>query len=75
MMDLVAETSEFDLPTVTRLQQLKTGALLGAAIETIHGRQTGRTRLELAGSAAQIDAAVADLQGQGLTVNRVREAS
>src|SRR3546814_9188624 len=28
MMDLVAETSEFDLPTVTRLQQLKTGALL-----------------------------------------------
>lgn len=50
-------------------------SLLGAAIETIHGRQTGRTRLELSGSAAQIDAAVADLQGQGLTVNRVREAA
>lgn len=33
MMDLVAETSEFDLATVTRLQQLKTGALLGAAVE------------------------------------------
>jgi farnesyl diphosphate synthase len=33
MMDLVAESSEFDLPTVTRLQQLKTGALLGAAVE------------------------------------------
>ncbi|WP_156839426.1 polyprenyl synthetase family protein [Novosphingobium aquimarinum] len=33
MMDLVAENSEFDLPTVTRLQQLKTGALLGGAIE------------------------------------------
>jgi len=33
MMDLVAETSQFDLPTVTRLQQLKTGALLTAAVE------------------------------------------
>jgi farnesyl diphosphate synthase len=32
-MDLVAEQSEFDLQTVTRLQQLKTGALLGAAVE------------------------------------------
>ncbi|WNM25209.1 ATP-binding cassette domain-containing protein [Demequina capsici] len=49
-------------------------SLLGAAIETIHGRQTGRTRLELTGSAAQVDAAVADLRGQGLTVARVREA-
>lgn len=50
-------------------------SLLGAAIETIHGRQTGRTRLELSGPAAQVDAAVADLLGQGLAVNRVREAS
>lgn len=33
MMDLVAETTEFDLPTITRLQQLKTGALLCAAVE------------------------------------------
>ena len=33
MMDLVAENSEFDLQTVTRLQQLKTGALLGAAVD------------------------------------------
>ncbi|HWU01740.1 MAG TPA: polyprenyl synthetase family protein, partial [Novosphingobium sp.] len=32
MMDMAAETSTFDLQTVTRLQQLKTGALLGAAI-------------------------------------------
>src|SRR5690606_10652819 len=28
MMDMMAEESSFDLPTVTRLQQLKTGALL-----------------------------------------------
>ncbi|MCH8685746.1 polyprenyl synthetase family protein [Pedomonas mirosovicensis] len=32
-MDLAAETSTFDLPTTTRLQQLKTGALLAACIE------------------------------------------
>jgi len=33
MMDMVAGEAEFDLQTVTRLQQLKTGALLGAAVE------------------------------------------
>lgn len=33
VMDMVAEESEFDLRTVTRLQQLKTGALLAAAVE------------------------------------------
>ena len=33
MMDIVAEAEDFDLHTVTRLQQLKTGALLGAAVE------------------------------------------
>ena len=49
MMDLVAEESEFDLPTVTRLQQLKTGALLGAAVEMGailgHVQPAGRTHL------------------------------
>ena len=33
MMDIMAEGEVFDLPTVTRLQQLKTGALLAAAVE------------------------------------------
>ncbi len=33
MMDLEAEHSKFDLPTVTRLQQLKTGALIAVAVE------------------------------------------
>jgi farnesyl diphosphate synthase len=33
MMDIVAGERQFDLHTVTRLQQLKTGALLGAAVE------------------------------------------
>ena len=33
MMDIAAETNSFDLATVSKLQQLKTGALLGAAVE------------------------------------------
>ena len=33
MMDIVAETADFDLPTVTRLQQLKTGALIEYSVE------------------------------------------
>ncbi|RKF18414.1 polyprenyl synthetase family protein [Altericroceibacterium spongiae] len=33
MMDMAAEVEELDLHTITRLQQLKTGALLGAAVE------------------------------------------
>lgn len=33
MMDIVAETTTFDLHTITRLQQLKTGALLSASVE------------------------------------------
>lgn len=33
MMDLEAEKSIFDLPTVTRLQALKTGALIAASVE------------------------------------------
>lgn len=48
-------------------------SLLGAAMETIHGRQTGRTRLELDGPADVSAVAVADLRSQGLAVNVVRE--
>jgi farnesyl diphosphate synthase len=56
MMDLVAETSEFDLQTVTRLQQLKTGALLGAAVEmgAILGRIPPEGRTHLRGYARDI---------------------
>jgi farnesyl diphosphate synthase len=32
-LDIAAEHQYFDLPAVTRLQNLKTGALLGAAVE------------------------------------------
>ena len=49
MMDIAAETAEFDLPTVTRLQQFKTGALLEAAVEMgailAHVPAEGRTHL------------------------------
>jgi len=33
VMDIVAETQDYDLRTITRLQQLKTGALLAASVE------------------------------------------
>ncbi len=33
MMDLAAESARFDLATVTRLQQMKTGALISASVE------------------------------------------
>ena len=56
MMDLVAESSEFDLPTVTRLQQLKTGALLAAAVEmgAILGHVPAEGRAHLRGYARDI---------------------
>ncbi|WP_374414633.1 polyprenyl synthetase family protein [Novosphingobium colocasiae] len=56
MMDIVAETRTFDLQTVTRLQQLKTGALLGAAVEmgAILGRLPPEGRTHLRGYARDI---------------------
>ncbi|MFA7586811.1 MAG: polyprenyl synthetase family protein [Novosphingobium sp.] len=49
MMDIVAEREPFDLGSITRLQQLKTGALLTASVEmgAILGRvpPEGRTHL------------------------------
>ena len=56
MMDIAAETESFDLPTVTRLQQLKTGALLGAAVEmgAILGKLPPEGRTHLRGYARDI---------------------
>ncbi|TXC72506.1 polyprenyl synthetase family protein [Sphingomonas ginsenosidivorax] len=53
MMDLKAEGSRFDLQTVTRLQQLKTGALISAAVEAgaILGRVPPAGRVGLRGYA------------------------
>src|SRR3546814_15514074 len=43
MMDLLAEESTLDLPAVTRLQQLKTGALIGFCLEI--GRASCREKV------------------------------
>ncbi|HEY9091159.1 farnesyl diphosphate synthase [Parasphingorhabdus sp.] len=53
MMDIVAETTSFDLPTVSRLQQLKTGALIRASVEigAILGRVPNEGRKGLRGYA------------------------
>jgi farnesyl diphosphate synthase len=56
MMDLEAERSSFDLATVTRLQAMKTGALIGAAVEAgaILGRVPPEGRIHLRGYARDI---------------------
>jgi farnesyl diphosphate synthase len=55
-MDLAADGGGFDLGTVTRLQQMKTGALIGAAVEAgaILGRVAEDGRLHLRGYAHDI---------------------
>lgn len=56
MMDLAAEGERFDLPTVTRLQQLKTGALIAFCLEAgaILGRIPAEGRTGLRGYARDI---------------------
>jgi farnesyl diphosphate synthase len=56
MMDLAAEKESFDLPTVTRLQQFKTGALIGFCLEAgaIMGHVTAEGRTRLRGYARDI---------------------
>jgi farnesyl diphosphate synthase len=56
MMDIAAGQKQFDLRTVTRLQQLKTGALLGAAVEmgAILGRVPEEGRVHLRSYARDI---------------------
>jgi farnesyl diphosphate synthase len=71
MMDLAASDASFDLQTVTRLQQLKTGALISFSIEAgaIMGRVPleGRTRLKAyardLGLAFQIADDLLDVEG------------
>ncbi len=62
-------------PVIARLarEQGLDVAILGAAIETIHGgTQTGRTRLEIPATGAQVETALSYLRGQGLFVEVVR---
>ncbi|MDJ0350896.1 ATP-binding cassette domain-containing protein [Cryobacterium sp. PH29-G1] len=50
-------------------------SILGAAVETIGGKQAGRTRLELPGSPVANAAPIADLRGQGLLVEIVGDGA
>jgi farnesyl diphosphate synthase len=56
MMDLAAESAHFDLPTVTRLQQMKTGALIAFCVEAgaIMGKLSHEGRAPLRGYARDI---------------------
>ena len=56
MMDIAAESAASDVHTITRLQQLKTGALLGAAVEmgAILGRVPDEARTHLRAYARDI---------------------
>jgi farnesyl diphosphate synthase len=56
MMDMVAETTTFDLHTITKLQQLKTGALLSASVElgAVLGKVSPEGRAHLRGYARDI---------------------
>jgi farnesyl diphosphate synthase len=56
MMDLEAEKASFDLGTVTRLQAMKTGALIGCAVESgaILGRVAPEGRTGLRGYARDL---------------------
>ncbi|MDF7777049.1 polyprenyl synthetase family protein [Sphingomonas sp. AOB5] len=56
MMDLEAEKSSFDLPTVTRLQAMKTGALIACSVEmgAILGRVSPEGRTGLRGYARDV---------------------
>ena len=53
MLDLAAEAEPFDLPLTTRLQQLKTGALIGFAVEAgaIMGKAEEKSHVRLRGYA------------------------
>ena len=71
MMDLAAETANFDLQTVTRLQQLKTGALIAFSVEAgailaripPEGRAALRAYARDIGLAFQIADDIMDVEG------------
>ena len=71
MMDLAAETASFDLQTVTRLQQLKTGALIAFSVEAgailaripPEGRTALRAYARDIGLAFQIADDIMDVEG------------
>jgi len=73
VIDITFSGGTADRPVIAQLARVHglDVSILGAAIETIAGSQAGRTRLELPGSAAANEAAIADLRGQNLLVEVV----
>jgi len=78
MMDLAAQDDTFDLQTITRLQALKTGALIAASVEmgAILGRVPPEGRTGLKGYAQDIGLAfqiaddILDVEGDAETVGK-----
>ena len=56
MMDIEAEKASFDLPTITRLQAMKTGALIASSVEAgaILGKAPPESRTSLRGYARDV---------------------
>ena len=78
MMDLVAESRTFDLPTVTRLQQMKTGALIAFCLEAgailgrvpPEGRKPLRAYARDVGLAFQIADDLLDVEGEAAVTGK-----
>jgi len=78
MMDLAAEEERFDLPTTTRLQQLKTGALIAFCLEAgailshvpPEGRRSLRAYARDIGLAFQIADDLLDVEGDAAVVGK-----
>lgn len=78
MMDIEAEQQSFDLPTTTRLQQLKTGALFGFCLEAgailghvpPEGRRGLRAYARDIGLAFQIADDLLDVEGDAAVVGK-----
>jgi farnesyl diphosphate synthase len=78
MMDLAAEEDRFDLPTTTRLQQLKTGALISFCLEAgailghvpAEGRRGLRAYARDVGLAFQIADDLLDVEGDAAVVGK-----
>lgn len=78
MMDLVAETRVYDLPTITRLQQLKTGALIAFCVEAgailgrlpVEGRAPLRAYARDIGLAFQIADDILDVEGDAQAMGK-----